>query len=497
MTVNYVVTFSEAVTGFSSSGMTVGGTAFGTATPTVTITPLSSGTSGTTYDVAVTGMVEDGTIIASVAADAATDTAGNQSEPSANAPTVNYLTAPTVTIAPSTSGQTATNRSPIDFTVTFSEPVTGFTGSGVTISGTAFESAGTATVTAIANAVSGVKDGTTYQVAVSGMTTNGSVVLTVPANAAHDSSSDGNLAATGSIAYNTTGPTVTVAPATSGQTATNSSIVNFTVTFSEAVTNFANGDVTLSGTADPSSAVVSGTHPVTVGSATYYTTYNVAVSGMTQNGTVTMTVAAGKADNAAGNPNKAATTPATVTYETTAPTATIALAGGQQVTTHDLTVNYVVTFSEPVTGFGSSGMTVGGTAFGTATPTVTVTGQQRRQRHDLRRGRHGDGQEWHDRRFGRLGRGHGCGGQQSTPSGNAPTVTLDTTVPTVTIVPVPSQSTSAGSTIRFTATFSEAVTDFTTRESDRLSGTAGAATAGGQGHVSGERHELQRSPSAA
>ena len=215
-------------------------------------TPVTTGgtTYYTTYDVAVTGMTKSGSVIVSVNSDAATDAAGNQSTASANAPTVSYLTNPTVTIAPSTAGQTATNTSPIDFTVTFSEPVTGFTGSSVTIGGTAFESAGTATVTAIANASSGTIDGTTYQVAVSGMTTDGSVVLTVPANAAQDSSGDGNLAATGTLAYDTAGPTVTVVSASG--TATNASTINFTVTFNEAVTDFVTGDVTLGGTADPS-----------------------------------------------------------------------------------------------------------------------------------------------------------------------------------------------------------------------------------------------------
>ena len=68
--------------------------------------------------------------------------------------------------------------------------------------------------------------------------------------------------------------------------------------FSEAVTGFATGDVTLSGTAG-------GTKVATVtGSGT---TYNVAVTGMTGTGTVIATVAAARATDLAGNANTAST----------------------------------------------------------------------------------------------------------------------------------------------------------------------------------------------
>ena len=56
---------------------------------------------------------------------------------------------------------------------------------------------------------------------------------------------------------------------------TNGSTINFTVIFSETVTGFATGDVTLSGTAPGS------TTGTVTGSGT---TYNVAVTGMTGSG---------------------------------------------------------------------------------------------------------------------------------------------------------------------------------------------------------------------
>ena len=73
-----------------------------------------------------------------------------------------------------------TNASPIHFTAIFSVPVTGFSASGVTLGGTAYPSSDTVT-----------GSGTTYDVAVSGMTSSGTVSISLNAGAGHDSA--GNL----------------------------------------------------------------------------------------------------------------------------------------------------------------------------------------------------------------------------------------------------------------------------------------------------------------
>ena len=90
-------------------------------------------------------------------------------------------------------------------------------------------------------------------------------------------------------------PSVTVERAAGQLDPTSSAPILFTVTFSEAVTGFENADVTISGTAGATTAVVTGSGA----------TYRVAVSGMTGNGTVTVTLAAGGAADAAGNVNTA------------------------------------------------------------------------------------------------------------------------------------------------------------------------------------------------
>ncbi|HZE56783.1 MAG TPA: Ig-like domain-containing protein [Chthoniobacterales bacterium] len=92
-------------------------------------------------------------------------------------------------------------------------------------------------------------------------------------------------------------PSVTINQASSQADPTNSSPINFTVVFSENVTGFSNGDVTLSGTAGATTATVTGSGA----------TYNVAVRGMTDNGTVVVSIPAGAAEDTTGHPNTAST----------------------------------------------------------------------------------------------------------------------------------------------------------------------------------------------
>ncbi|MCA1807749.1 MAG: hypothetical protein LC687_07875, partial [Actinobacteria bacterium] len=120
-----------------------------------------------------------------------------------------------------------------------------------------------------------------------------------------------NYSCTNAMTYDETAPTVTINQASGQSDPTNTSPINYTVVFSESVTGFATGDVTLSGTAGATTGTVTGSG----------TTYNVAVSGMTGSGTVIATIASSKATDAAGNNNAASTsTDNTVTYDITAPT---------------------------------------------------------------------------------------------------------------------------------------------------------------------------------
>jgi hypothetical protein len=141
-----------------------------------------------------------------------------------------------------------------------------------------------------------------------------------------------------------TAPTVTINQAAGQSDPTGSSPINFTVVFSQSVSNFATGDVTLSGTAGATTATVTGSG----------TTYNVAVSGMTFDGTVIASINAGVATGAcSGTANTASTsTDNTVQYnapDTTAPTVTSIDDGDADNTVQiNETLTYTVTFSKDI-----------------------------------------------------------------------------------------------------------------------------------------------------
>jgi hypothetical protein len=103
-----------------------------------------------------------------------------------------------------------------------------------------------------------------------------------------------------------TPPTVTIDQAAGQLDPTSAAPINFTVVFSEPVTGFATGDVTLSGTAS------AGATATVTGSGAFYT---VGVTGMTVDGTIIADIPADVASDAAGNPNAASTsTDNTVTF---------------------------------------------------------------------------------------------------------------------------------------------------------------------------------------
>jgi hypothetical protein len=151
--------------------------------------------------------------------------------------------------------------------------------------------------------------------------------------------SAGSLGANKNIVIDTTPPTVTINQAGGQADPTSTSPINFTVVFSESVTGFATGDVTISGTAG-------GTKTATVtGSGT---TYNVAVTGMTTSGTIIATIAAAVATDTAGNGNTASTsTDNTVTW-TAANTAP--LATSQTATTNEDTAKTITLAGTDVDG---------------------------------------------------------------------------------------------------------------------------------------------------
>ncbi|MBL8181931.1 MAG: carboxypeptidase regulatory-like domain-containing protein, partial [Blastocatellia bacterium] len=161
-------------------------------------------------------------------------------------------------------------------------------------------------------------------------------------------------------------PTVTIEQV--GPDPTNTSPINFTVTFSEAVTDFDDSsDIALSGTAGATTVVISGGPTV----------YNVAVSGMANDGTVIADVVAGAATGANGANVASSSLDNTVTYDTTSPTVGVEQKLGQNDPTNASPIEFTVTFSEPTANFVTgdvnlSASTAPGTLVGTVTGGPTV-----------------------------------------------------------------------------------------------------------------------------
>jgi hypothetical protein len=179
-----------------------------------------------------------------------------------------------------------------------------------------------------------------------------------------------SVGATSGVLVDAVVPTVTINQASTQADPTGNTTIHFTAIFNEAVSGFTNGDVTLGGTALAMTVVVTEIAP------NNGTIYNVAVSGMTVDGTVTASIAANKASDAAGNLNTASTsTDNTVTYVADAPpsvlssnrrTPSVAL-------TNATTVTFRVTFSESVIGVDATDFNL--TATGGVAGTIgTVTG---------------------------------------------------------------------------------------------------------------------------
>jgi uncharacterized repeat protein (TIGR01451 family) len=148
---------------------------------TVTITTLATVNSDATGTVSNQGTVnydsdDNGTNDAS----AVTDDPATGASDDATTFTVADVTPPSVTLTRSAS---ATSAAHIPFTVTFSEPVTGFTPGDVVLGGTAG-----------ADAVAVTGSGAHYTVTVSGMTRSGTVTAFLPAGAAQDVSGNPSTA---------------------------------------------------------------------------------------------------------------------------------------------------------------------------------------------------------------------------------------------------------------------------------------------------------------
>ena len=274
------VTFSEDVTGFISSDITAtNGTVSGFAqvdakTYTATITPTASGA-----------------VTANIGAGAATDIAGNPNVAAAGFTITFDSTIPGLNITSSTRARRTWRpyQSPSQFT----ENVTGFESRRChrdqwrasnfnTINGSNY----TATLTP---------------------TASGLVSVNVAAGVAKDADNNNNSSAAFSITFDNTAATPTIPRRRPVQR--NRRPIPITVTFTENVTGFTASDI----------SVTNGT--LSAFAATDGKTYTATLTP-TASGVVTLNIAAGTANDSAGNPSAAATA-FSITFDNTSPTVAI------------------------------------------------------------------------------------------------------------------------------------------------------------------------------
>ncbi len=271
--------FSESVTGVDATDFTVitGGTVADTG---VVVTPVS----GSIYTVTVNGVSGDGTLGLALNSSGTgiADLAGNAISDGASAFGLTYTidhTAPTVNSI-AASGSSPNHASSEQFTVTFSESVSGLTAADFTLT-TANTPGGTAlATTGISSIIS--SGGTVYTVTVGGVTGDGTLRLDFKTGSSGVTDTAGNGASAGFAS----GDVYTIdhtAPAVSSITADGTSPNNagsdqFTVTFSENVTGVDATDfaVTRGGSVADTGITVTGSGKV----------YTVTVNGVTGDGTL-------------------------------------------------------------------------------------------------------------------------------------------------------------------------------------------------------------------
>ena len=360
--ITFTVAFSEAVFGFDPSDISLAGSSAGVSGAYVSVTG-----SGALYAIQVSNVTSDGTVVVNLPQDAVHDIAGNtNTAATAVDNTVLYdTTAPTVAINQAAAQIDPTRSTPINFTVIFSEPVTGFTSADVSLAGS------TANVASASKLITG--SGTTYNVAVSGVSSNGGVVVaTIPALGAQDTVGNLNVASTSTdnvVTLDNVSPTVTINQGSGQPDPTNQSPVNYTVIFSEPVTGFAANDVSLTS----SSFFVSGAVITVTGGGT---TYNVAVSNVSSNGGILRAaVLSSAAVDGLGNSSFASTsTDNSIFLDNIAPTVSINQAISQSDPAYAQPIVFQVFFNELVTGFTSADISLAGSTANVSAANVVVSG---------------------------------------------------------------------------------------------------------------------------
>ncbi|KWU49589.1 glycosyl hydrolase [Pseudomonas palleroniana] len=434
------ITFSEAVSGFTNADLTIANG---------TLTAVSSSDGGITWTATLTPTVgvSDATNVITLANAGVADLAGNAG--SGTTSSANYTVdtvLPTATIVVADSALKIGETSAV--TITFSEAVTGFTNADLTIANgtlTAVSSSdGGITWTATFTPSSAITDATNL------ITLDNSGVRNLSGNAGSGTTSSNNYA------IDTQRPTATIVVSDTALGIGQTSLV--TVTFSEAVTGFTNADLTI---ANGTLSAVSSSD----GGITWTATLTPA-AGITDTSNVITLDNTGVAD-LAGNAGGGTTDSNNYAVDSQRPTATIVVA--DSALTAGETSLVTITFSEAVTGFTNSDLSVpNGTLSAVSSAdggvTWTATFSPNVGTRDATNLIILDNTGITDLA--------GNAGSGTTSSAN---FTIDTVRPTATIV-VADNAVKIGDTSLVTITFSEAVSGFTNADLTVANGTLTAVS---------------------
>jgi hypothetical protein len=330
------VLFSTSVTGFAVDDLTLTNATVSNFTGT-----------GTSYSFNLTPSAQ-GTVQVSVNANAVVDAGQNTNGTGATLVRTYDSIAPVPTI--STSASNPTNIIPIPVTVSFQEAVTDFIDSDVNITNGTLSNFQTLSASSYSFDVIPAAEGL--------------VTISIPASAAKDAANNLSQASnTLSLTYDDTSVGVTITNVTASPT--NSSPINFSVTFGDNVVGFINSDIT----------VTNGSVTSFSGSGSSYT-FSVTPAGQ---GNVSVSIPFNVAQDNLGNPN-AASGILTVAYDTVRPTASITSAVSNPTNSSSFAVQIslnetvkvfnqasLVTENATISGFSGSGLSY---SF-----TLNVTGQ--------------------------------------------------------------------------------------------------------------------------
>ncbi|MCH4897945.1 Ig-like domain-containing protein [Pseudomonas sp. B707] len=434
------ITFSEAVSGFTTADLTVANG---------TLSGLSSSDGGITWTATLTPTtnITDTTNLVTLDNTGVVDLAGNAGSGTTNSNNYAIDTArPTATIVVADTALKIGETSLV--TITFSEAVTGFTNADLTIANgtlTAVSSSdGGITWTATFTPTASITDATNL------ITLNNTGIADLNGNAGSGTIDSNNYA------IDTVRPTATIVVTDNNLRIGETSLV--TITFSEAVSGFTNADLTI---ANGTLSAVSSSD----GGITWTATFTPSASVTDTTNLITL-------DNTgivdlAGNAGSGTTDSNNYAIDTVRPTATIVVADSNL--TAGETSLVTITFSEAVSGFTNADLTI---ANGTLTAVSSSDG----------------GITWTATFTPNVGVNDATNlitlantgiadlsGNTGSGTTNSNNYTIDTVVPTATII-VADSSLKIGETSLVTITFSEAVTGFTNADLTIANGTLSAVS---------------------